>query len=200
MPYPAPVRMKRQYTFNRKALKDSMRIGGSQRILDSHDIQHALEHLEGDTYPNRPGYSMNQTINNLCQENGVPVYARGALLDEVERYKDACIIEGNEVYPGKGVLITWLAHDYANDATIRMPGVKKRDAYKRIKEGMKKKFSGNSSYQKAKLIHEYESRLAMLKMKNRSRADIATDAGPVHDERVVKRELPPAGIQLSFDF
>ena len=192
--------MKTQYTFSSKALKDAMVLDGRSRILYSQDMQQALTHLEEDTYPNRAGYSMSQTINNLCQENGVPVSVRGTFLDEVERYRDACITEGNEVYPGKSVLITWLAHDYANDAIARIPGENRRDAYRRIKEGMKKKFSGNSSYQKAKLIHDYESRLAIRKMKDMNTTNIVTDAGPVHDERVAGRALPPAGIQLSFDF
>lgn len=179
--------MKRQYTFNARALKDSMTIDGRSRILDSENIQKALEHLEEDSYRNRAGYSMVQTINNLCEENNVPVYARGAFLDEVERYKDACIAEGKDVYPSKNVLITWLARHHSNDITTRALGEKKNVAYRRIKEGMNKKFMGNSSYQKAKLINEYEGTLAELEMRNRRGKKLISEAGPLEDNRVVSR-------------
>ncbi|MBN1896120.1 MAG: hypothetical protein JW789_00145 [Candidatus Aenigmarchaeota archaeon] len=201
MSYLAPIRMKTQYTFNVKALTDSMIIDGRLRILESEDIQKALAHLEKDSYRNRAGYSMSQAVNNICQENDVPVYARSAFLDEVERYQDACIVEGKEVYPSKNVLITWLAKYHSSDITARAPGEKRADAYRRIKHEMKKKYTGNSSHQKAKLINEYESRIAQLNMKKETERDgkLLGDAGPVGDKRVVPRRVSFTP-QLSLEF
>jgi hypothetical protein len=197
MSYPAPIRMKREYTFNVKALEDSMTIDGRGRILGSEDMQKALGHFKEGTYPNRAAYSAAQAINNLCRENDVPVYSRGVLLDEAERYKDACIVEGGEVYPNMNILITWLAQHYSRDTTLRRHGETHAMAYKRIRAGMKRKFSKNSSYQKEKLIGDYESIIGERMAREN---EIVSEPGPVNDDRVVKRRLPKKAIQLSFLF
>ncbi len=194
MAYPKPVRMKTRYTLNTKALKYSMMNDNRSRILDSVEIQKAFEKLGEGSYKNMAAYSLDQAVNNLCQEKGVPVYARGAFLDEVDRYSGACITEGSEVYPSKSVLITWLSRYHADDKVKRAPGETKADAYRRINAGMKRKFRGNSSHQKRKLIEEYENALVQT-LENRG---IASEPGPVDDGRVVSRTGAPAQLSLGF--
>jgi hypothetical protein len=198
MGYPAPINMKTEYTFLPNALASAMTLGGRSRIMDSHNIQKALGRLGRDAYSNRAAYSYSQAVNNICQEMDIPVYCRGELLDEVDRYKDACIVEGGKVYPSINVLISWLAHHYSRDATVRAPDEKLSQAYTRIKTEMKMKFRKNSSYQKGKLIWDYDRIMRERTLREMQAGEMAGEAGPLEDYRDAAGGVPGEGLQLSF--
>jgi hypothetical protein len=196
MGYPEPINMKTEYTFLPNALVSAMRLDGRSRILDSHNMQKAMEHMDRDFYPNRAAYSHSQALNNLCQELDIPVYCRGELLDEVDRYKDTCIVEGKKVYPAMNVLISWLAQHYSRDTTVRAPGEKQPQAYKRIKADMKMKFQKNSSYQKGKLIGDYDRIIMERGLCERQSVEMAGEAGSLGGANEVPDNAPGKDTQL----
>ncbi|MFH0956438.1 MAG: hypothetical protein V1813_01100 [Candidatus Aenigmatarchaeota archaeon] len=200
MGYPGPIQMKTEYTFLVHALQSAMQICGRARILYSPNILKAMERLSQDSYRKRAAYSHDQAVHNICQEEDVPVYCRGELLDEVDRYRDACIIEGDKVYPSMNVLISWLSHHYSHDMTFRAPDENQSHAYKRIKAGMKMKFRKNSSYQKGKLIDDYERIIRERGLREMQASEIAGEAGPLENYYAVAGGTPGTPMQLNISF